>query len=885
MPLSEGTRLGSYEILSPLAAGGMGEVYRARDTRLDRDVAIKILPEVFAADAERVSRFQREARVLASLNHPHIAAIYGLEDTESVKALVMELVEGEDLAQRLARGAVPLDEALPIAKQIAEALEAAHERGIIHRDLKPANIKVRIDGTVKVLDFGLAKALEPAADASPSMSMSPTITPAMTQAGIILGTAAYMSPEQAKGQPGGKRSDIWAFGCVVYEMLTGVRAFKGTDIGETLAAIVRDVPDWERLPVSTPAPLTRLLRRALEKDSQQRLADMADARLDIEEALTPSESSRKVTVRKSGHSSVLWISALALGAVVGAFITWRFATRPAATTDASAVRFAIALPSGQTLGDVANLPALALSPNSREVVYVVEHAGVRQLFRRAIDRLESVPIAGTEGVEDPFFSPDGQWVGFFADRKLKKVPLSGGAAITLCDLESSFPQGATWAPDGTIYFAVAYAGIFRIRASGGTPTAATTLGRSELDHRWPEVLPDGKTLLFTTITAGTTFWANLLLANGDRRVIGKGASAHYVAPGYLVYAQGYTLHALPFDVRTLQISGSSLPVLENVMQTTGGGMQASISSSGSLAYIPALPEPRRALFWVDRQGNGRPLNVATRAYLNPRISPDGRRVALQIDRGVINYDVWVLDFERDSLSPFTFGEGDHSAPVWTPDGQRLTFGSTKDGPYNLYWKPADGSGHEDRLFESPGRDNASSWSPDGRVLLFTRTAPGDRPDIWTLTLDDKKTRPLLQTRFAERSPVFSPDGRWIAYVSNESGRFEVYVRAFDESGKKWPISNEGGDEPVWPKNAHEIFFRTGDRMMSVAVTTGTTFSATAPRRLFEGKYLAESYRAYDATSDGMRFLVIKPVEEAPPPAQIAVVVNWSAELKRLIGSK
>ena len=686
MPLSDGTRLGSYEILSALGAGGMGEVYRARDTRLDRDVAIKILPEAFAADAERVARFQREAKVLASLNHPHIAAIYGLEDADGVKALVMELVEGETLEEKLRHGGLPVDEALSIARQIAEALEAAHERGIIHRDLKPANIKVRPDGTVKVLDFGLAKAFDPTGSSSPSATMSPTISMHATQAGVLLGTAAYMPPEQAKGHAVDKRADLWSFGCVLFEMLAGRRPFEGATISDVLAKIIERDPDWNALPAKTPRSIRTLLRRCLEKDPRRRLDSAAVARLEIEEAsTTPTTdgSSRSDVSRGAGWPLRALVPVAVLAAAVGAVTTWTV-TRPAPAPPLPVSRFAITLPPAQPLAFSINDRDVAISADGTRLAYTAGDQA--QLMVRALDQLDAVPLAGIANARAPFLSPDGRWIGFF-DRldegvttgpvvqrgALRKVSTSGGPPIAICPLTGA-SRGASWGPDDSIVFATSdpSTGLLRVPASGGEPEVLTKpdTASGEQDHYFPSVLPGGRGVLFT-ITAGGVAdrqVAVLDLKTGQRRtLIRSGSQAEYVETGHLIYTDGGTLWAVRFDLATLDVLGDPVPLIEQVL--TLGAADFTISRRGTLVYVPVGGGKSRSLVWVTRQGAEEPIAAPPRAYASARLSPDGKRVALQIRDQ--SGEIWTWDFAREKLTRLTFGPSGNFDPCG-----RLTDGTS-----------------------------------------------------------------------------------------------------------------------------------------------------------------------------------------------------------------
>jgi serine/threonine-protein kinase len=909
MPLSDGTRVGSYQILSALGAGGMGEVYRARDTRLDRDVAIKILPEAFAADAERVSRFQREARVLASLNHPHIAAIYGLEDAEGVKALVMELVEGEDLAKRLARGAVRLDEALPIAKQVAEALEAAHEHGIIHRDLKPANVKVRTDGTVKVLDFGLAKAFDPTGSPSSNATMSPTISRHATQAGILLGTAAYMPPEQAKGKPVDKRADLWSFGCVLYEMLAGHRPFVGETISDVLAKIIERDPDWNALPAKTPRSIRTLLRRCLEKDPRRRLDSAAVARLEIEEAsTTPATNGISVSDVNRDARAVRWplwasVAVAVLAAVVGAFTTWTV-TRPTPAPSPAINRFAITLPPAQPLAFSINDRDVAISADGTRLAFTAGDQA--QLMVRAFDQLEAAPLAGIANARAPFLSPDGRWIAFF-DRldegvttgpvvqrgALKKVSTSGGPLIVISPLTGA-SRGASWGPDDSIVFATSdlSTGLLRVPAGGGEPVVLTKpdTARGERDHYFPSVLPGARGVLFTIATAGGNRQVAVLdLKTGQRTtLIRSGSQAQYVETGHLVYADGGALWAVRFDLATLNVLGDPAPILERVL--TLGAADFTISRHGTLVYVPVAGATSRSLVWVSRKGAEESIAAPPRAYASARLSADEKRVALHI---LGQQGIWIWDFAHETLTPLTLGPiGTFS--LWTPDGRHIIFEiANASGVTNLYRRTADGTGIDERLTTSDHQQRPNAISPDGTRLVFEEQTPSAGYDFMLLSLvGAPRVEPLLQTPFDERNASISPDGRWMAYESNESGQSQIYVRPFPNvADAHYQISTAGGRTPAWAPNGHDLFFVNRTIIMAVAVQLTPTFSAGNPMKLFdEGSILLDgrfigtgTQRTYDVSRDGQRFLMIKAnagsSDDNASRASMIGVQNWFEELK------
>jgi eukaryotic-like serine/threonine-protein kinase len=898
MPLSAGIRLGPYEILSALGAGGMGEVYRAQDTKLDRAVAIKILPAAFAADTERIARFQREARTLASLNHPNIAHIHGLEESDGVRALVMELVEGEDLAQRIGRGAMPPDEALPIAKQIADALEAAHEQGIIHRDLKPANIKVRRDGTVKVLDFGLAKAIEPAGVASPSVSQSPTITtPAMTQAGMILGTAAYMSPEQARGKPVDERADIWAFGCVLYEMLTGQRAFDGQSVTETLARVIEREPDWARLPAALSPALRTYIRRCLQKDPRQRVQAIGDVRLALEGAFetgAPDMAAPSV-VTWWRRAAVVAVAAIILGGAIAGTLVW-VGMRPAPPRIS---RLQMTPTGTAALAITWNDRDLAVTPDGSRLIYVGNQG--TQIFVRALDAL--APVVVFTGVPHALFvSPDGLWIGFVDGLGvLKKVAVAGGPAVTLATIDTAGSSGATWGPDDTITVATnaVDTGLLRVSAAGGPLTVLTRPDRAqgEADHFWPEMLPGGRAVLFTitSLTGGpdAAQVAVLDLQTGARRILVRGGShAHYVSSGHLVYAAAGALRAIPFDLASLETRGTPVTVVPDVVTTIKGGVNAVVAGDGTLAYVLGTAEGTpRTLVWVDRQGRETPIPAPPRAYLLPALSPDGTRVAVFANDQ--ERDLWLWDLGRTTLSRLTSAPGVDVVQVWTPDSRRLIFTSERAGVRNLFWQAADGAGAAEALTESPTTQYPTGVSPDGRRLIFTDESPTTGNDVMAIELDaTRRVTPLVQSPFIERNGSVSPDGRWLAYEANDSGRFEVYVRPFPgvNSGR-WQVSTTGGTRPIWARSGQELVYvsPTG-AVMGVGVTRGPSWAATTPTQVVKEGYFTNLNwwgRSYDISPDGSRFLMIK--EGGPDgtstPASIIVVQNWVEELKRLVPTK
>jgi eukaryotic-like serine/threonine-protein kinase len=922
-----GTQLGPYRVESLLGVGGMGEVYRATDTALDRHVAIKILPTDLSADPERLARFRREAKILASLNHSNIGAIYGLETLDGKAGqtfgLVLELVEGPTLADKLKAGRLPVDEALTLARQIADALEAAHQQGIVHRDLKPGNIKVREDGTVKVLDFGLARvadagAIEDEATTLRSPSDSPVITtPAMTAAGIILGTAAYMSPEQAKGKPADKRSDIWAFGCVVYEMLTGRRAFDGKDMTEVLGAVVRLEPNWTALASDVPQPVIMLLRSCLMKERRHRVADISTARFVLNQLVSLVALAGTTSTVAPQALRPLWrrvmvpaAAAVVAGATIGGLV-W-MATRPAV---ARITRFALS-PTGEA--------ALALDPLSRDltilpdgtrVVYKgIGTQGALQLFVRPLDQLDPTPLVGIGNPRAPFPSPDSRWVGFIAAGtaapEIRKVAITGGPSLILCSLDSP-SSGATWGEDDNIIFATTNpsTGLQRVPSIGGTPVVLTTpdRARGESDHLWPQYLPGSQAVLFTiTSTTGGTDASQVAvldLRTGTQKVLLSGGSqAQYTPSGHLVYAAAGTLLAVAFDAERLEVRGTPTTVLSHVATLTTGTAEFDVARDGTLVYVPGGPgiSPSRSLVWVDRQGREEPVKGAPeRAYMQPRISPDGLRLAFQVRDQ--ESDIWVWDLARETAARLTFDAGLDTSPVWMPDGRRIVFTSQTAGTFGsgfgrLFWRIADGTGvaepvgHEKAI---PPIMLASSVSPDGANII-TSTVLG-MSDVMMLTLHDGAVRSLVQTPSVERNGEVSPDGRWLAYESNAFGQFHIYVRPFPDvdSGGPWQVSTEGGTQPAWSGSGELFYLAPNGTLTSVRLERGTTWTIGIPRKVLDRAYFhlgagAGLYaaRSYDVSAGGQRFLMIKEAgsDQTVSPAGIVVVQNWIEELRRLVST-
>ena len=905
MSLTAGTRIGPYEITDQIGVGGMGEVYRARDTQLDRDVAIKILPDSFAQDSNRLARFEREAKTLASLNHPNIGAIYGLEESDRSKALVLELVNGPTLADRIAEGPLAFAEARSIATQIAEALEAAHEQGIIHRDLKPANIKLRADGTVKVLDFGLAKALEPADPMSSRLAQSPTITsPAViTGAGVLLGTAAYMSPEQARGKPADRRADVWAFGCVLYEMLTGTRPFRGDDVSETLARVIEREPDWTALPGNVPPVLTQFLRRSLEKNPKQRIHHVADMRLALEgvfdsasATISPGVVPRVRFWLRPSAAVAIAIALLAIAALAA----WRFRPAPA-------------LPIVRFVASTAEAPFgptpyhdLAISPEGSRIVYVTSRS--RHLHMRSVDRLDGVPgFGGVSGTSTPFFSPDGTWLGFhhMNEGAWMKVSILGGPPVILWRVPTALrnasgqARGATWGSDDSIVYAYAArgTGLFRGSATGGEPEALTTpdATKGEQNHWWPHFLPGSRTLLFTVVKGSDDQHREIAALDVATRkftvLIPGGSQARYVSTGHIVYSAGGKLNAVPFDLGRVEVTGSPVSVVENVTAVEPTGtVNFDAAANGSLVYLTGGASlSRRSLVWVDRDGREEPIAIPPRAYRAPRLSPAATQVALWDD------DIWIFDFRRAVLQRLT-GNPDGiprriGYPAWTPDGQRVAFSLAREGETErMYWQAADGSNSAELLNDDTAERSPVSFTSDGTTLLFQqpRTLPFD---IGIMGLEGgRRIQMLLSTTFDESNPEVSPDGRWLAYQSNESGQVsEIYVRPFPEiNASRRQVSTDGGTYPLWSRDGRELLYYDYARrtIMSVGVEPDGALHFGKPEVAVRGSYAAPFglTRNYDISPDGKRFLLLKETDEQSPP-HVIVVLNWFEELKRLVPTR
>jgi eukaryotic-like serine/threonine-protein kinase len=904
MPLSHGVRLGPYQILDAIGAGGMGEVYRARDTRLERTVAIKILPAQFSSDPVHKQRFEREAKAISNLNHPHICVLHDIGHQDGIDYLVMECVEGETLAKRLEKGALPVEQALKFGMQIADALDKAHRSGVIHRDLKPGNIMLTPTGA-KLLDFGLAKPAAAPASLATLTATAAKQSPA-TEEGTIVGTFQYMSPEQVEGKELGGRSDIFSLGAVLYEMLTGQRAFLGKSQLSVASAILEKEPEpISALKPMTPPALDHVIRRCLAKDPEERWQMARDLMLELKWLAEPGSQAgapSPVASQRKSRERLAWCAATAFLALTTIAFAIGFLQRGAKVSEPMRLTAEIGADAALT---TTYGPAAILSPDGTHLAFVARGTDqVDRIYARLLDRLQAIALSGTEHAESPFFSPDGQWIAFFADGKLKKIAVQGGAAVTLCDVLGG-ARGASWSEDGTIIFVPGTrAGLFKVSSGGGTPQPLTTLDRQtgEITHRWPHVLPGGKVVLFTAGTQSGNYEDSDIVAysmvSGQRKTVYRGG-VHpvYLPSGHLVYMHEGTLFAVPFDQKRLEVTGQAMPIVEGVLANPNGGAQFSFSETGNLVYVAGAGAVRNVTIdWMDRDGKFQPLREAPAIYFEPSFSPDGKRLAVVI-REQSRTDIWVWDWVRDTLTRLTFTGQNNEFPVWTPDGQRITYASRDNSgrQFNIYWRRADGSGEAQRLTESKYDQNPESWGPDGRVLAFTEINPDTRADILTLSVEgDEKSgwkvgspKPFLNSPFWEAMSSFSPDGRWLAYASNESGALEVYIRPFPGPGGKWQVSTNGGVFPKWSRNGKELFYSTRDnKIMVVRYTTpGNSFQADKPRLLSPGQF---AYRGgtsnFDVHPDGKRFAVLKAPGSENQPAinKVNFIFNFFDELRRKV---
>jgi serine/threonine-protein kinase len=897
--LASGTFISTFRIVEQIGRGGMGEVYRAHDTKLERDVALKMVPPALSQDPDRLARLKREARLLAALNHPNIAQIYGLEDSNDTSALVMELVDGETLSDRIARGPIPPDEALAIAKQIAEALEAAHEKGIIHRDLKPANIAVTRDGHVKLLDFGLAKAIETTRVSSDTNDSTTIASHAATDVGVILGTVAYASPEQAVGKAVDKRTDVWAFGVVLMEMLTARRVFAGESVPQVLGTVLGKEPDWTALPASTPPHVRTLLRRCSRKDPRRRLHDIADARLELEEP-DVVESDRTPRAGASARERLAWVLAgVFCLAAAGLLWMWRSSAPLATPPSQPLVRVDLDLGPSGTVGYLGS--NVTFSPDGVRMAFATRGAdGASHLFVRRLDQSNSVELANTDGALAPFFSPDGQWVGFVAGGKLRKISVDGGASTTLCDAPNA--RGASWGTDGTIIVTTdVQTPLLQIPASGGyAPTPLTKFMNGEISHRWPQVLPGGRAVLFTALTAANFAAFDeatiqvMTLPNGTPKTVLKGGSyGRYVASGHLVYVRNGTLFAVPFDSARLETRGTPVPVLEGVTYfPTGGTALFDVSPNGLLVY-EAGSTARQTIQWLDASGNIEALLDKPGSYTWPRLSPDGQRLIYRLADGP-RTDIWLYDWRRGTDTRLTSDSGIHNSPAWSADGRYVAY----QAEGGIFWTAADGGGKPRLLVESANTPFPESFSTDGRWLALSLSNPtsGDL-DIWTVpltgagdTLRAGKPETFVHTPGNDRNAAFSPDGRWLAYDSSESGAYEVYVRPFPATSAptatEYRISNGGGFNARWSRTGRELFYSVNNRIMVVTYTThDAVFVPDRPRVWSEREVLATTVMpTFDLSPESERMVVLIPAASQNGPEtrhHVKLVLNFFDELRRI----
>lgn len=891
MSFAPGSKLGPYEILDSIGVGGMGEVYRARDPRLHREVAIKVSAERFS------DRFEREAHAIAALNHPNICTLHDI----GPNYLVMELVEGPALSDRIRHGAIPLDETLHIARQIAEALEAAHEKGVVHRDLKPGNIKIKPDGVVKVLDFGLAKMAEPAApEEDPDRSPTLTLEQA-TRVGQVLGTAAYMAPEQARGAIVDKRADIWSFGVVLYEMLSGKRLFKGDTISDTLAAVLTKDLDWRELPEAAPRRIRKLLVRCLERDRKQRLQDIGEARIAVD-APEPDLLPLPAAARRWPWA----MASLALAFAVAAGVGWWRASRPAPL--GSLMRLGLELGPDVRAERPLGGSFLALSPDATLLALTVRGAdGATRLATRRLDENQITPLAGTEDAASPVFSPDGQWIAFHSDRKIKKISVRGGAVVTLCDAPGAIAP--SWGDDGNLIAALGWGtGLSRISSAGGTPARVTELNleKAEWRHSWPQVLPGSHAVLFTAEHSGQNSDDGdidvVSLKTGKRTTLHHGGFfARYLPSGHVAWVHQNVLYAAPFDVGRLALTGEPQPVVEDIHSGTDTGGDFAFSQTGVFVYSSGKGELQRSIFWLDSTGKTRPLQPAPGLYGFPRFSPDGKRLAFSLGDSHGHEDIWVRDLERDTVSRVTLLPGQNEWPVWTPDGISLVFQSSNPAAPGIYWIRADGSGLAQRLTEGKtGLGPPQAISPDGKQLALVRAAAGGGVEIWTAPIEGDaghsrlgKLAPFVQTPSVTILPSFSPDGRWLAYYSSEPGKEGLWVAPFPGPGGGWLVSSHGADA-VWSRGPHAaggaLFFILDDHTIMVTdyTTNGAAFVVGKPRVWSQRRLMdlgSPPVRTYDLAPDGQRFAVVLNADgtaDPKPISNLAILLNFFEEVQRRV---
>jgi serine/threonine protein kinase len=881
LTLSPGAKVGSFEVIGLLGVGGMGEVYRARDSKLNRDVALKVLPASLTHDTQRVARFRREAQVLASINHPNIGAIHGLEDASGITALVLELVEGPTLADRIARGPLPVAEALAIASQIATALEAAHELGIVHRDLKPANIKLRPDGTVKVLDFGLAKAAEPV-DELGDLTNSPTVVSPATQAGILLGTAAYMSPEQARGQVVDKRTDIWAFGCVLFEMLTATTAVGGEHVTDVLASVVRGTPDWGALPVDA-QPLLRVLQRCLEKDPRQRLRDAGDVQLALVDAMAAASQTRSQTAPVSKSPWKL-AAGVGLAIAVGAVAAFLFLPARSAPVQTSPRRLELKSPATVPFATTIVGKDVAISPDGSRIVYTSTRRGVPELVMQRLDVLEANTISGSEGGFDPFFSPDGQQVGFSTFTELKRVGVAGGPSVTICPIDTYY-NGASWGENNTIVFAEGALGLFRVQTSGGAaerlslPDAA----KGERGYVRPLVLPGGDSILYTVVLAGgQTRILGRRIGASDSTIVVEGGFGPEYASRRLVFGQADRVMASDFDVATLRVIGSPVAIASGVFNKPANGVvNVSMTSDGTAVYVSGHEAPmRNRLVWVDRSGPHLPITGELEYPRFVRLSPDDRRVAVTIGPPAQG-QLWVYDLSG-ATQPTRLTIKDHNLfPTWSPDGKQIAFLSRVGETNHAMVIPSDGSTVQGTpLLKGGAYGVPMAWSPNGEFLLYWKP---EKAKLWLLALRNQTERQWLQTPFSELGSRFSPDGRWVVFASDQTGASEVWVRPFPGPGAPVRISPDGGQKPLWSKDGKEIVYENGGKLLSAGVEfRSSELRADPPHVLLDGGFMHDdtdpNMRYVDIARDG-RLLIVE-ANQTPTDASIVIAQHWDAELTK-----
>ncbi len=901
MPLSPGDHLGHYVIDGALGAGGMGEVYRATDTRLGREVAVKVLPENVATDPERLARFEREAKLLASLNHPNIAVLHGLESVSGTNSnlplgthagtttfLVMELVEGEDLAQRIARGPIPLRTTIDIGRQIAQGLEAAHGKGIVHRDLKPGNVRITEDGVVKILDFGLAKAQGREAEDS-DYSESPTITGELTREGTILGTALYLSPEQAVGKAVDQRTDIWAFGCVMFEMLTAKRTFDGASSTEILAHILEREPEWNALPPATPSGLRRLLGRCLEKQPKRRLRDAGDVALALEDLEFEQPRASVEDLRPStGRAAKLLPWVLASVAAMLAIASWFGRISVGAPGSSPVVRFTENPPTPIEFGVLVHAgSAVALSPNGEIMVWVGKSSSSTQLFMRHLDEGAAEPLAGTEGAVAPFFSPDSRWIGFSADdERLMKIDVGGGAAQTIC--ESRHPHGATWGDGIIVMGATSDNTLWSVDPNGGEIQRLKALEGKVVEGAYPKLLPGSKKLL-VSMEGGNGVYLVSLDTGGVKTIVKEGSDATYVPTGHLVWAQGDNLLAAPFDPEEGIITGEAHTVVEGVLREANFPLvHYAVSENGTLAYIPGTDALRSNLpVWVGLDGTVEPLELPASAYLSPRVAPDGRRLIFSYHAD--SRSIWLAEPARRIFTPVTDAQGLDFWAIWTPDEAAVIFNSIRGGAFASLWmQPVDRSALPTRLSTAEAHQPPQDITSDGRTVLFTSAVSQADPnfDIYTLDLENGYAiSPLLSSGADEIYPSLSPDDRWLAYVSDVSGDFEVYVQPFPDLGAIVRVSPNGGQEPRWAPSGNRLYYRSADgrKVFAVDVLGQDPLQFGPEKLLFEGDFASGVLwgSKWDIHPNGDRFLMLR-TENQEATEGIRVIVNWFDELERLV---